>query len=97
MLSMGQENSKINVTGSVPPFPLCSTSFVLNSLLKEILFLLNFLHRCFFNGSTKYSWLSSPHQISDRRIREITPNETSKNGTSILGDHVVEFVFSATL
>lgn len=51
MLSMEKENSKISHKGFESPCPLCRISFGFAFLLKEILFLLNSLHQCFFNGS----------------------------------------------
>lgn len=43
MLSTEQENSSINIMRSASPFSLYRTSFGLISLLREIMFLLNFL------------------------------------------------------
>lgn len=45
MLSMEQVNANTNIMRSASPFPLCRTSLGLISLLREILFLLNFLHQ----------------------------------------------------
>lgn len=67
------------------------------SLLKETLFLLNFLHQYFFNGPTKYLWLSFPNQISGRRSREIThQSETAKKTVLLqLGGYFIEHIFSS--